>query len=78
MAQIKIGKVINSKRKEKNITQSELAERLNLTDRTIPKKENSVCLPNASNMPDLCKALDISTNELFSDEVVDMIDEEKN
>lgn len=77
MDQIKIGKFISSKRKEKNITQSELAERLNITDRAISKWENGVCLPDASNMPDLCKVLDISINDLFSGEVVDMKDNEK-
>ena len=77
MDQIKIGKFISSKRREKNITQSELAEMLNITDRAISKWENGVCLPDASNMPDLCKILDISINDLFSGEVVDMEDNEK-
>ncbi len=77
MDQIKIGKFISSKRKEKNITQSELAERLNITNRAISKWENGICLPDANNMPDLCKILDITINDLFSGEVVDMKDNEK-
>lgn len=77
MDQIKIGKFISLKRNEKNITQSELAERLNITDRAISKWENGVCLPDASNMVDLCKILDITLNDLFSGEVVDMKDKEK-
>ena len=77
MDQIKIGKFISSKRKEKNITQSELAEMLGVTDRAISKWENGVCLPDASNMLDLCKILDITINDLFSGEVVDMKDNEK-
>ena len=77
MDQIKIGKFISSKRKEKNITQSELAEKLNITDRAISKWENGVCLPDAFNMPTLCKILDITINDLFSGEVVDMKDNEK-
>jgi len=77
MDQIKIGKFISSKRKEKNITQSELAEKLNITDRAISKWENGICLPDASNMPDLCKILDININDLFSGEVVDMKENEK-
>lgn len=77
MDQIKIGKFISSKRKEKNITQSELAERLNITDRAVSKWENGVCLPDASNMPDLCKILDININDLFSGEVVDIRVREK-
>ncbi len=77
MDQIKIGKFISSKRKEKNITQIELAERLNITDRAISKWENGVCLPDASTIPTLCKILDITINDLFSGEVVDMKDNEK-
>lgn len=77
MDQIKIGKFISSKRKEKNITQIELAEKLNITDRAISKWENGVCLPDANNIPLLCKILDISINDLFSGEVVDMKDNEK-
>jgi len=77
MDQIKIGRFISTKRKEKNITQSELAEKLNITDRAISKWENGVCLPDASNMPELCEILDITINDLFSGEVVDMKDNEK-
>lgn len=40
-------------------------------------KETGVCLPDANNMPDLCKILDITINDLFSGEVVDMKDNEK-
>lgn len=77
MDQIKIGKFISSKRKEKNITQSELSEMLGITDRAISKWENGICMPDASNMLDLCKILDITINDLFSGEVVDMKDNEK-
>lgn len=77
MDQIKIGKFISLKRKEKNITQSELAEKLNVSNRAISKWENGICLPDASNMLDLCKILDITINDLFSGEVVDMKDNEK-
>ena len=77
MDQIKIGKFISTKRKEKNITQSELAEKLNITDRAISKWENGICLPDANNMPDLCKILAISINDLFSGEIVDMKENEK-
>lgn len=77
MDQIKIGEFISTKRKEKNITQSELAEKLNITDRAISKWENGVCLPDVSNMLLLCKILDISINDLFSAKVVDMKDKEK-
>lgn len=77
MDQIKIGKFISSKRKQKNITQSELAEKLNITDRAISKWETGVCLPDANNILDLCKILDITINDLFSGEIVDMKDNER-
>ena len=77
MDQIKIGKFIAEKRKEKNMTQSELAEKLNITDRAISKWENGNCMPDVGTIPDLCSILSISINDLFSGEVVDMKDNEK-
>lgn len=77
MDQIKIGKFISLKRKEKNITQSEMAEKLGISDRAISKWENGICLPDAGNMPELCRILDITINDLFSGEVVDMKNNEK-
>ncbi len=77
MDQIKIGKFISKRRKEKNITQSQLAEMLNITDRAISKWENGINMPDASTIPELCKILDISINDLFSGEKVDMKENEK-
>ncbi len=77
MDQIKIGKFIQEKRKEKELTQSELAEKLCVTDRAISKWENGICIPDASNIMELCKILNITINDLYSGEVVDMKDNEK-
>lgn len=77
MDQIKIGKFIQQKRKEKNITQSELSEKLGITDRAISKWENGNCMPDAAIMKDLCNILHITINDLFSGEVVDMKENEK-
>ena len=77
MDQIKIGEYISKKRKEKNLTQEELAEKLGITDRAISKWENGYCMPDASNIPLLCKILGISINDLFSGDDVDMKDFEK-
>jgi len=77
MDQEKIGRFIQEKRKEKKLTQSDLAEKLNITDRSISKWENGNCLPDAVTMPELCKILNISINDLFSGEIVDMKDNEK-
>ena len=77
MDQIKIGNFIQEKRKEKNITQSSLAEILNISDRAVSKWENGVCLPDAGKMTELCDILGITLNDLFSGEKVDMKDNEK-
>ena len=77
MDQIKIGKFIQERRKEKKLTQSELAEKLNITDRAISKWENGNCLPDVGTMQELCEILSISVNDLFSGETVDMKNNEK-
>ena len=77
MDQMKIGKFIQNKRKEKNITQQELAEKLNITDRAISKWENGKCMPEVGIMQELCEILNITINDLFSGEVVNMKDTEK-
>ena len=69
--QYKIGKFIASRRKQKNLTQAQLAEKLNITDRAVSKWENGKCLPDASIMIELCEFLDITVNELLSGEKVE-------
>ena len=58
MNQIKIGKFISECRKKNNLTQMQLAEKLNITDRAISKWENGKGMTDSSIMLDLC-------NELF-------------
>ena len=77
MDQIKIGKFISKMRKEKNITQSELAEKMYVTDRAISKWERGICMPDVGTIPELCKILGITINDLFSGEKVDMKNNEK-
>ena len=72
MDQIKIGKFIAECRKNSNLTQMQLAEKLNITDRAISKWENGKAMPDSSIMLDLCKELKISVNELLSGEMIDM------
>ena len=74
---IKIGKFISTKRKEKNLTQEELAEKLLITDRAVSKWERGLSLPDADKMLDLCNILDINVNELLIGEKIDMKDEKK-
>ena len=72
MDQIKIGKFIAECRKKNNLTQMQLAEKLNITDRAISKWENGKAMPDSGIMLDLCSELKISVNELLSGEVIDM------
>ena len=72
MDQIKIGKFIGEQRKVHNLTQSELSEKLGITDRAISKWERGICLPDAGLMLDLCKILEISVNELLTGEKISM------
>lgn len=73
---IKIGKFISTKRKEKKLTQEELAEKLYITDRAVSKWERGLSLPDADKMLDLCNILGISVNELLIGEE-NMKDEKK-
>ena len=74
---IKIGKFIADCRKEKKITQEQLAEKLYITDRAVSKWERGLSLPDADKMLDLCNILDINVNELLNGEKIDMKDYEK-
>ena len=65
MNQIKIGKFISECRKEKKLTQSQLAEKMNITDKAVSKWENGKSLPDISLLLPLCEILGISLNELF-------------
>ena len=66
MNQKEIGKFIAELRKEKNMTQQELANILKITDRAISHWENGRSMPDAGIMLELCKELDINVNELLS------------
>lgn len=70
MDQIKIGRFISEKRKEKGLTQMQLAERLNVTDRAVSKWETGRSMPDSSIMLDLCNTLSITVNDLLHGEVV--------
>ena len=66
--QIKIGKFIAAKRKEKSLTQAEVAEKLGITDRAVSKWERGLALPDASIMLNLCSIIGISITELLTGE----------
>ncbi len=72
MDQVKIGKFISECRKKVNLTQMQLAEKLNITDRAISKWETGRAMPDSSIMLELCNILEISVNDLLSGEKVIM------
>ena len=72
MDQIKIGKFISECRKKQKLTQAELAEKLNITDRAVSKWETGRSLPDASIMLELCDILNVNVNDLLNGEVIDM------
>lgn len=68
MNQEKIGKFIAKCRKDKKMTQSDLAEKLGVTDKSIGNWENGRNMPDLSLFKPLCDELDITINELLSGE----------
>ena len=72
MDQIKIGRFIAERRRLQGLTQAQLAEKLNITDRAVSKWETGRSLPDATLMLALCEILGISVNELLSGEKVTM------
>ena len=68
MDQIKIGKFITELRKQQNMTQSDLAKKLNISNRAVSKWETGKSLPDPGIMQELCSYLGINVNELLSGE----------
>lgn len=65
MDQGKIGTFIMECRKSRGLTQAQLAEKLNITDRAVSKWENGKSLPDSSIMLELCALLGITADELL-------------
>ena len=72
MDQVKTGRFIAERRKNAGLTQMQLAEKLNITDRAVSKWETGKAMPDSSIMLELCDVLGISVNDLLSGEVVTM------
>lgn len=68
MDQIMMGTFLAKKRKEKNMTQAALAERLGVTNKTISKWETGKCMPDYSVIELLCRELEITVAELLDGE----------
>ena len=72
MDQIKIGKFVAECRKNKNMTQAQLAEKVGVTDRAVSKWENGRSMPDSSIMLELCGELGITVNDLLCGEKIVM------
>lgn len=77
MNQEKIGRFIAKQRKLKELTQEELAEKLDITKNAVSKWERGLSLPDADKMLDLCNLLDINVNELLNGERINVKDYNK-
>ena len=71
MNQDKIGKFIAKKRKEKNLTQIQFAEKLGVSDCSVSNWENGKNMPDMSLFPIISKELNITINDLMSGEIVE-------
>lgn len=65
MNQLTTGKFITQKRKEKNLTQEQLAEKLGVSNKTISKWETGKCMPDYGVVKSLCEELEITVAELM-------------
>ena len=68
MEQRNIGNFIAAKRREQNLTQEQLADRLGVSNKTVSKWENGKCTPDYSVIELLCKELGITLAELLDRE----------
>ena len=68
MNQIAIGNFIEKKRKEKNLTQAQLAEKLGVSNKTVSKWENGKCMPDYGVIQPLCTELGVTVSELMDGE----------
>lgn len=66
-----IAERITLRRKELNMTQKELAEKLEISDKTVSRWETGKQIPDALAMPEIAKALDIKIGELYGEEIVE-------
>ncbi len=66
MANKNIGEIISSLRKEKGMTQNELAEKMNVTDKAVSKWERNLSCPDVNSIPKLAEILGTTVEELLN------------
>lgn len=62
---ISIGSLISNRRKEKNMTQNDLALKLNVTDKAVSKWERDICFPDVALLPEIAEILDLNLEDLI-------------
>ena len=77
MTEKTMAEVISSRRKELGMTQKELAEKLNITDKAVSKWERGIACPDTAAIPKLAQILGISLEELMTTEPVQKTGGEK-
>lgn len=66
MSNKSMGEMISALRKEKKMTQSDLSEKMNVTDKAVSKWERDLSCPDINSIPKLAEVLDVSVEELLS------------
>lgn len=61
-----LGEMISSLRKEKNMTQNDLAKKMNVTDKAVSKWERNLSCPDVNSIPKLAEVLSVSAEELLN------------
>ncbi len=69
MNQQKLGELIYDLRKEKNMTQKQVADLMNISDKTISKWERGLGYPDVSLLPELANLFGVSVDNLLSGEI---------
>ena len=66
MANKSMGEIISTLRREKGMTQKELADLLNITDKAVSKWERDIACPDTMTIPKLAEILGVSVEELIN------------
>ena len=70
MANTSMGEIISTLRKEKGMTQKDIADKLGITDKAVSKWERDVAFPDTATIPKLAEILGVSVEELMQAKAV--------
>ena len=70
MANTSMGEIISTLRKEKGMTQKDIADKLGITDKAVSKWERDVAFPDTATIPKLAEILGVSVQELMQAKAV--------